>query len=52
VLTLTSSFTLLLQTEIEHLVKGDDGIFWMSYEDFTKYFRAVNVCMVRPTGAY
>jgi hypothetical protein len=28
-------------------VKGDDGIFWMSYEDFTKYFRAVNVCMVR-----
>jgi hypothetical protein len=31
-------------------VKGDDGIFWMSYEDFTKYFRAVNVCMVHPSG--
>lgn len=25
---------------------GDDGTFWMSFEDFTEQFRALNVCKV------
>ena len=29
-------------------VFGDDGTFWMSFEDFTKFFRSFNVCKVRP----
>ena len=25
---------------------GDDGTFWMSFQDFVKNFRALNVCKV------
>ena len=25
---------------------GDDGTFWMSFQDFIKNFRALNVCKV------
>ena len=25
---------------------GDDGTFWMSFKDFIKNFRALNVCKV------
>jgi calpain-15 len=27
-------------------VFGDDGTFWMSFQDFVKNFRALNVCKV------
>ena len=28
-------------------LEEDDGTFWMCYEDFTKYFSAVNVCKTK-----
>lgn len=28
-------------------VFGDDGTFWMCFEDFVQHFRAVNVCKVK-----
>ncbi len=33
--------------EIYSVENKDDGLFWMSYEDFVTYFMAVSVCMVR-----
>jgi hypothetical protein len=27
-------------------VFGDDGTFWMSFKDFIKHFRTLNVCKV------
>ena len=27
-------------------VFGDDGTFWMSFQDFVRNFRALNVCKV------
>lgn len=30
---------------------SDDGVFWMSWEDFSDYFSAVDVCRVRPDWA-
>ena len=29
-----------------HPTFGNDGTFWMSFEDFVKHFRALNVCKV------
>ena len=29
--------------------KGDDGVFWMGYDDFVQYFNSISVCML-PTG--
>ena len=30
---------------------GDDGTFWMAYDDFLDYFRSVEACRVRPDWA-
>ena len=30
---------------------GDDGVFWMAWDDFRDYFTAVDVCRVRPEWA-
>lgn len=30
-----------------NMEESDDGIFWISWEDFLKYFRSVSVCMAR-----
>jgi Ca2+-binding EF-hand superfamily protein len=32
------------------LVRADDGIFWMSFDDVIKYFSSINICMVRYPG--
>ena len=42
-----SSWTESLMQQINP-VFGDDGTFWMCYEDFTKFFKSLNVCKVRP----
>jgi Calpain family cysteine protease len=31
-----------------HADKGDDGIFWMSWEDFTTGFQTVGICKIQP----
>ena len=30
---------------------GDDGTFWMAYDDFLDYFRSIEACRVRPEWA-
>merc|ERR550514_813787 len=30
---------------------GDDGTFWMAFDDFLDYFRSVEACRVRPDWA-
>ena len=30
--------------ELQPTLVDDDGIFWMSWEDFLHYFKAINVC--------
>jgi len=30
---------------------GDDGTFWMSFDDFLDYFRSIEACRVRPAWA-
>lgn len=32
---------------INPVLDSEDGTFWMSFEDFVKYFRSLNVCRVR-----
>lgn len=32
---------------IQPVLDSEDGTFWMSFEDFVKYFRSLNVCRVR-----
>lgn len=32
---------------LEVVLDENDGTFWMSYEDFIKHFRGLNVCRVR-----
>lgn len=32
--------------------KANDGIFFISYEDFCKYFSEVHFCLLEPNGNY
>jgi calpain-15 len=32
---------------VEPVLDDSDGTFWMSFEDFIKFFRSLNVCRVR-----
>jgi len=32
---------------IQPILDSNDGTFWMSFDDFVKYFRSLNVCRVR-----
>lgn len=32
---------------IQPVLDNEDGTFWMSFEDFIKHFRSLNVCRVR-----
>lgn len=36
-----------LKDEIKPVLDDTDGTFWMCFDDFTKYFRSINVCKVR-----
>jgi len=36
-----------LKAEINPCLDADDGSFWMSWKDFLRYFRNVNICKVR-----
>jgi len=36
-----------VKEEVGFAGAADDGLFWMCFEDFTKYFVSVNVCQVR-----
>jgi calpain-15 len=33
--------------EIKPVFDSEDGTFWMSFADFCKFFRSINVCRVR-----
>lgn len=35
-----------MRAELKPVFDQDDGTFWMSYEDFTKTFDSLNVCML------
>ncbi len=47
---LTSTQSIMSTTNYEEIFNAEnknDGLFWMSYDDFIKYFAAISVCMVR-----
>ena len=45
-------WTAELRASVEHGRKpGDDGTFWMAFDDFLDYFRSVEACRVRPSWA-
>jgi len=35
-----------------NVIQKDDGVFWISIEDFRKYFEGVGVCKVRDNYVY
>ena len=34
------------KADVNYSNKPDDGLFWMAYEDFLKFFSGINVCRV------
>jgi len=36
-----------MRKEINPMLEENDGTFWMSFDDFIKHFRSLNVCRVR-----
>lgn len=43
----SSLWTTEIKKEVNPMLDENDGTFWMGFEDFTKYFRSLNVCRVR-----
>ena len=40
-------WTMEMRSELKPMLEENDGTFWMSFEDFTKHFKSLNVCRVR-----
>lgn len=36
-----------IKEEINPNLDENDGTFWMCFEDFTQYFKGINVCRVK-----